>query len=54
MKRDFNTVEWSIVCDEYYAESQIDVKAHVMEDHTLKERLSALVESGAEPEDTNA
>jgi len=47
-------VEWCAVCDAYYSDSRIDVRRHVMQDHTLDERLDALHEAGPPPEDTQA
>jgi hypothetical protein len=47
-------VNWCTVCDEYYAESRIDVLDHIHSEHTLEERLNSLIEKGAEPEDTIA
>jgi len=46
-------VEWCAVCDAYYSDSRIDVRRHVMQDHTLDERLDALHEAGPPPEDTH-
>jgi len=47
-------VVWCSVCDEFYADSRIDVFKHLKEDHTLSERLESLLYEGQRPEDTYA
>ena len=47
-------VEWCVVCNEYYNKSRIEVRRHIMKEHTLSERLESLHEKGPEPEDTHA
>jgi hypothetical protein len=51
-RQDYKT-NWCVVCDEYYSDSIIDVQKHIMGEHSFKERLDALIERGAEPEDTS-
>jgi len=47
-------VVWCKVCDEFYAESRIDVLGHLREEHTLSERLEGLLYKGQRPEDVAA
>jgi len=47
-------VVWCKVCDAFYAESRIDVLGHLQEEHTLSERLEALLYEGQRPEDVAA
>jgi fructosamine-3-kinase len=47
-------VIWCDVCDEFYAESRIDVMKHLQKDHTLTERRNANMTSGVPPEDTRS
>jgi hypothetical protein len=41
------------VCGDYHSDSRIDVLEHLSEEHTLSDRLEALIVMEAEPEDTN-
>lgn len=45
-----NEVEWCRVCGAFYSESKVDVHSHIMNDHTLRERLDTLCETAAHPE----
>jgi len=47
-------VIWCDICDEFYAESRIDVVKHIRNDHTAKERLENQLKRGCPPEDTSA
>lgn len=45
-----NDVLWCQVCEDFFADSRIDICRHIQEDHTLSERMEALIESGQRPE----
>jgi len=47
-------VVWCDICNEFYAESRVDVLAHIHDEHTLKEKIDHQLKRGPPPEDTNA